>query len=66
MNVVAIDKGIIDKRNISPILFFVFEGLYPSGVRIKKEGFIALSLDRLSNQNSRKIHAKVLYFSFFS
>ena len=42
MNVVAIDQGIIDKRNISTILFFVFEDLYPSGVRIKKEGFMPL------------------------
>ena len=42
INVVVIDKGIIDKRIISLILFFVFEGLYPSGVRIKKEGFIPL------------------------
>ena len=36
INVVAIDKGIIDKRIISLILFFVFDGLYPSGVRIKE------------------------------
>ena len=29
-------NGIIDKRIIVLILFFIFEGLYPSGVRIKK------------------------------
>jgi len=38
---VAIDRGIIDKRIISLILFFVYEGLYPSGVRIKKRGVLS-------------------------
>ncbi len=59
INVVAIDKGVIDKRIISLILFFVFEGLYPSGVRIKKEGSYPLNFRSTVN-----FFIAEIYFTF--